>query len=230
MLTIGLGPAFVGSGGGGGAQSVFKLAFVETTATAKVTDTSITDFPLVDTSMLSTMSEMFRGCSNLKTIPQLDTSKATTMYRMFYNCSKLESIPLLDTANVTNMDYMFYYTNIKSVPLLDMSNVTTAKNMFSNSAIEHVPELDVSNIGSSGMSSFFSNAYSLKTCLLIGLRETLEIHYSSSLEKDSVLHIFNHAQTVSAAKTIKLHKNVFNQLTADEIAIATQKGFSVVST
>lgn len=227
-LTIGLGA----SPGGSNKKTIFDLDSVEVAVKIKQADRSITEIPLVDTSKVTDMYQMFYMCSKLKTVPLLDTSKVTNMDSMFYYCYALEEVPNFNTSKVTNMSNMFYYcSNIKTIPLLDMSNVSRASNMFSNcSSLEHVPELDVSKISNTYMSSFLSNTSSLKTCLLIGLKESLEIHFSQNLEKSSVLHIFNHAQTITTAKTIKLHKNVFNQLTADEIAIATQKGFSVVST
>ena len=228
-LTVGLGAS---PGGGSKKKTIFDLEYFDVAVKIKQADRDITEFPLVDTSKVTDMSQMFYMCSKLKTVPLLDTSKVTTMESMFYYGYALEEVPKFDTSNVKNMSNMFYYcSKIKTIPLLDMSNVSRASNMFSNcSWLEHVPELDVSKIVNYGMDSFLSNTHSLKTCLLVGLKESLEIHFSQNLEKSSVLHIFNHAQTITTAKTIKLHKNVFNQLTADEIAIATQKGFSVVST
>lgn len=226
-LTVGLGA----SPGGSKKKTILDLDGFDVAVKIKQDNRNITEFPLVDTSKITDMSQMFYMCSKLKTVPLLDTHKVTTMESMFYNCYALEEVPKFDTSNVKNMSQMFYFcSKIKTIPLLDMSNVSRASHMFSNSGIEHVPELDVSKMVNYGMDSFLSNTHSLKTCLLVGLKESLEIHFSQNLEKSSVLHIFNHAQTITTAKTIKLHKNVFNQLTADEIAIATQKGFSVVST
>ena len=227
-LNVGLGS----SPGGSKKKTIFDLDYFDVAVNIKQTDRGITEFPLVDTSKVTNMYQMFYMCSKLKTVPLLDTSKVTTMESMFYNCYALESVPKFDTSNVKNMSQMFYgCSKIKTIPLLDMSNVSRASNMFSNcSCLEHVPELDVSKVSNTYMSSFLSNTSSLKTCLLIGLKESLEVHFSKNLEKSSVLHIFNHAQTITTAKSIKLHKDVFNQLTADEIAIATEKGFSVLST
>ena len=39
--------------------------------------------------------------------PLLDTSNVTNMNQMFFECTSLKSIPLLDTSNVTAMNYMF---------------------------------------------------------------------------------------------------------------------------
>ena len=273
-LTVGLGPASAsGGGGGGGVQNLFKLDFVSTTATAQVTDTSISEFPLVDTSMVTDMTKMFYSCSQLKSIPSLNTSKATKMSNMFYGCSNLESIPVLDTSNVTTMDNMFFNcSNLESIPMLDTSNVTTMdstfrgctklktiplsdtskvlnmSSTFNGTSIEEFSGFDTSSVtrmsgtfancvllkkvimdvSSCSSLSPFSSCYVLETALLKGLKTSLTMT-NSAVSKESVLYIFEHAQDVSVALTIRLHSDVFNQLTADEIAIATQKGFSVVS-
>ena len=64
--------------------------------------------PLLDTSKVTNMKNMFSNCYSLTTIPQLDTSKVTNMYVMFYGCYSLKTIPLLDTSKVTNTGAMFF--------------------------------------------------------------------------------------------------------------------------
>ena len=61
----------------------------------------------LDTSSVTNMNLMFKGCSSLTSIPELDTSSVTNMGGMFNGCSSLTSIPELDTSSVTDMSYMF---------------------------------------------------------------------------------------------------------------------------
>ena len=175
------------------------------------------------------MSNMFYYSSSLKSVPLFDTSNVTNMSNMFYNCKNIKESPLLDTSNVKDMSAMFSgCSSLKSVPQLNTSKVTKMTNMFYNcTLLQTIPQLDVSKVTS--MSSIFSNCFSIVSCLLKGLATSLEMHHASELEKSSVLFIFENAQTVATSKTIKLHADVFAQLTEDEIAIATEKGFSVVS-
>ena len=49
-------------------------------------DTKLVYCPKVDTSNVTYMDSMFRGCSKLQIIPQLNTSNATTMDGMFQGC------------------------------------------------------------------------------------------------------------------------------------------------
>lgn len=89
--------------------------------------------PLVDTSNVINMIDMFRNCTNLATVSNLDTSSVTRMQDMFNRCTSLTKIPLLDTRNVTNMSAMFYdCTKLTTIPLLNTSNVTNMQYMFYN--------------------------------------------------------------------------------------------------
>ena len=117
--------------------------------------------PLLDTSNVTNMADMFRSCSNLTTIPLLDTSNVTKMAGMFDSCSNLTSIPLLDTSKVTRMEDMFSgCSNLTSIPLLNTSNVTTMKNMFSGCTnLTTIPLLDISNVTS--MKNMFSGCTNL---------------------------------------------------------------------
>lgn len=63
--------------------------------------------PLLDTSNVTDMSEMFLGCSSLITIPLLDTSNVEDMIHMFDGCSSLTTIPLLNTSKVTAIGGIF---------------------------------------------------------------------------------------------------------------------------
>ena len=104
--------------------------------------------PLLDTSKVTNMESMFRGCSNLTAIPLLDTSKVTNMYNMFDNCSSLTTIPQLDTSSATDMSYMFdNCSSLTTIPQLDTSSATDMPYMFHNcSNLTIIPELNTSNV------------------------------------------------------------------------------------
>ena len=82
-------------------------------------------FPCFDTRNVTDMSSMFQECTALTTIPQLNTSNVTNMYNMFGGCTALTTIPQLNTSKVTNMKYMFQNCySLASIPELDCTNVT----------------------------------------------------------------------------------------------------------
>lgn len=54
----------------------------------------------LDTSQVTTMRQMFYGCSSLVEVPALDTSQVTTMRAMFSGCSSLVEVPQMDGRNL----------------------------------------------------------------------------------------------------------------------------------
>ena len=123
--------------------------------------------PLLNTSDVTDMSDMFFDCSSLTTIPLLDTSNATNMSNMFFNCSNLTTIPLLDTSSVTNMSGMFTgCSNLTTIPLLDTSSVTIINHMFNGcSNLTTIPLLDTRSV--TNMNSMFYSCSNLATIPLL---------------------------------------------------------------
>jgi surface protein len=85
-----------------------------------------TDYP--DTSNVTNMASMFRGCSSFnQSVSNFDTSNVTNMDSMFNSCSIFnQSVSNFDTSNVTNMGFMFSnsFAFNQSVSNFDTSNVT----------------------------------------------------------------------------------------------------------
>ena len=188
---------------------------------------NITTIPLIDTSNAITMLSMFAYCGNITTIPSINTSNVTDMRNMFYDCRKLTSIPLIDTSKVTDMRNMFYDChNLTSIPQLDTSKVTDMWWMFHNCFnLTTIPQLDFSNVNdANGMFIYCSNLTNLGG--FINLHDDLDISYSDKITRESILNIFNDMAVVTN-RSIKLHEVVYSQLTEEDIAIATQKGWSV---
>ncbi|MDD2505287.1 MAG: BspA family leucine-rich repeat surface protein [Bacilli bacterium] len=107
-----------------------------------------------DYSKIIDMSQMFKNCTNLKTVPLFDTSKVTAMSCMFENCTNLKTVPLFNTSNVINMSHIFYScASLKEIPLLDISKVNYINSMFKYCiSLEHLsikhPDLDFKCINS----------------------------------------------------------------------------------
>ena len=104
--------------------------------------------PLIDTSNITSMYEMFTDCINLMILPQLNTNKVTSMYRAFTDCSNLITVSQIDTSNVTNMMQAFQgCKKLTTIPQLDTSKVTNMEFMFSEcSSIINIPVLDTSSV------------------------------------------------------------------------------------
>ena len=125
--------------------------------------TELTTIPQLDTSNILIMSNMFKSCTNLTTIPQLDTGKVCNMSGMFNSCTNLTTIPQLDTSKVTSMFSMFNScTNLTTIPQLDTSSVTGMSSMFNGCTnLTTIPQLDTSKVTS--MSSMFNGCTNLTT-------------------------------------------------------------------
>ena len=86
---------------------------------------SLTSFPLIDTSSAVNFYYSWQNCSSLTSFPLIDTSSAGNFNNAWYNCTSLTSFPLLDTSSGTNFSYAWYYcTNLTSFPLIDTSSGT----------------------------------------------------------------------------------------------------------
>ena len=114
----------------------------------------------------------FYGCKDLTTIKgiqYLNTENVTTMGDMFYGCSALTTLDVskFDTKNVTNMGYMFY--GCKALTTLDVSkfdtkNVTNMGGMFRDCST--LKTLDLSNFDTKNvtdMGYMFYGCCALKT-------------------------------------------------------------------
>ena len=128
--------------------------------TIKILD-CIKQIPLIDTSAVTNMDNMFQDCTSLTTISQLDTSKVTNMNNMFQNCSALTTIPLLNTSKVVVMNNMFQdCTSLTTIPLLNTSKVVTMNYMFSGCiSLTTIPQLDTSKV--TNMMNMFNSCTSL---------------------------------------------------------------------
>ena len=159
----------------------------------------------MDTSKVTTMWGMFRGCTLLTTAPQMNTSRVTTMGSMFYQCESLASVSLMDTSQVTTMQDMFY----------------------SCRALNSVPEMNTSQVTDMGSMFFF--CFSLTDLGgFIGLKTNLNLAYCNKLTHDSLMNVINKAANVTASPaTLTLGSTNLAKLSDEEKAIATAKGWTL---
>lgn len=243
-LTIGL-----GSAAGGKGKMLIDIGF---DVKASPVNNTLTEIPLVDTSYINNASSMFSGCSGVKVFPKINTSRVERMNYMYQYCSLAESFPELDMTCVTDAGYMYNYcSGMKENPPINCPNLLRGNGMFSScTGLLRVSQLNVKFSDCTEICAYCTNLHTIElidvsnctsnlhlgngstklvTCNVVGLKTNIIFTSNSALSKESVLFLFENAQKVSSSKRISLHANTFNQLTADEIAIATQKGFSVIS-
>ena len=112
--------------------------------------TEIEGIENLNTSEVTDMESMFKGCSKLTSldVSNFNTANVTTMYHMFAGCSGLTSLDVsnFNLANVTTMESMFQ--GCSSLKSLNLSNINTAnvtKMSFMFSGCSGLTSLDVSN-------------------------------------------------------------------------------------
>ena len=185
---------------------------------------SLTTVPLLNTSNVTEMGGMFSGCHSLVEIPALDTSKGKFLSAMFAGCSSLKQIPLLNTKSCTNISGMFEgCTSLETVPILDASNVGDISKIFKD-----CPSLvmlgGLKNLGMDYSSAYYIHANKSEY--------TLDLSYSPLLTHDSLMNIINNLYDIKSKgvkpQTLQLGDTNKEKLTAEEIAIATNKGWNVI--
>lgn len=183
---------------------------------------SLISVPALDTSNVTDMNNMFKGCSSLKQIPLLNTKSCNNMQYMFSECSSITEIPELDTSNVITMWYMFFKcTSLTTVPMLDASKIINVYNMFNNCS-SLVTLGGLKNLGMSYPTNWIDNVS----------EATLNLSDSPLLTHDSLMNVINNLYDIKSkgvkTQTLKLGNTNKAKLTAEEIAIATNKGWNVI--
>lgn len=173
------------------------------------------DLSNFDTSKVTNMLTMFSNCKAFTSLnlSSFDTSSVTNMFGIFYNCLSLISLDLssFDTSKVTNMNNMFY--NCKALISLDLSNFNTSKVIYMDYMFKDCISLTTLTLGSNWASNEKVTSISLLN--------------SSKLTHDSCLDVLNKLATRTNSPTLQLHATTKALLSADEIKIATDKGWVV---
>ena len=93
--------------------------------------TTINNINSWDTSAITTMAEMFSGCTSFNQALSFDTSAVESMVNMFYNCSVFNSALTFNTSAVTNMRATFQSCTSFNQPLnWNTSSVVVMREMF----------------------------------------------------------------------------------------------------
>lgn len=143
------------------------------------------------------------------------------MSDMFFDCNSLASVPLLNTGNVTDMNNMFWgCTSLAIVPMLDASKTRSIYSMFRNCS-SLITLGGLKNLGMGYGTGWIANSDSL----------TLNLSDSPLLTHDSLMNVINNLYDIKSKgvkpQTLQLGNINKAKLTAEEIAIATNKGWDV---
>lgn len=217
-----------------------NLSTIPEIDSSKVTDMTlmfaecknITAIPNIDTSMVVYGNGMFRNCSSLTSIPHLNTGQLSALDEMFYGCSSLISIPQIDTSQAYSMYETFYgCTSLTTIPQLDLTKCSgwdgLNSTFYNCIKLQSVPEWDVSNV--KNMFNIFYGCKSLTNLGgFVGLQIALNLSPCSGLTSEAIMNVINKAADVTASpKTLTLGSTNIAKLTEAQIAVATNKGWTL---
>lgn len=204
--------------------------------------TSLTNLDLsnFNTSNVTDMSYMFANCNKLTNINLngFNTSKLQSMYNMFNACSSLVSLDLSSfTINSTkNIEMSAFCQNCSNLQTINLGNTFPFAHTIDNAFQGCVKLKTINGIFDLGNlkynpSNTFLNCSLLETVNLKGLaRNGLDLSPCTALSHDSLMYLINNAVDKSGQTgtwEIKLGQTNLDKLTAEEIAIATAKGWTL---
>ena len=160
----------------------------------------IKKLPVIDTSDYTSFTSFFESMIGLEEIPAIDTGKGTGFYRFMYLCNSVKKIPMLDWKSAKDIDSWFQTGN----NYVNLDYFGGFK--------------DVGNAFSTGVSAEY-NSYRI----IIG--PYIEMPH------DSLMNVINNLYDIKT-KGVQPQKLVLGttnlaKLTSEEIAIATEKGWTV---
>jgi hypothetical protein len=170
-------------------------------------DTSIEKIPKIwNTSQPISLGGLFNGNITLRYANIPSNVQANNIGSLFNGCYNLDGVSLFDTSQCTNINSAFNGCyNISYLPAFNFSGVTaTTTNSFRNCT-----------------SLRWSDVYGLVVA---------HSYTGCKLSREAIVNIFNNLGTASGSQTITLTQNPGSgDLTPTDIAIATGKGWTVVS-
>lgn len=161
------------------------------------------------------------------------------MSYMYYNCRKLTSISPLNSSNVLNMNWMC--NGCESLTILPQFNTAKVSEMayfLGNCfSLQSVPLLECGNVVNMNE---FMGWYTLTTLTHLGGFKDLKVSITSgflnncpNLTVESLMNVINNVYDLTAnglsGQSLKFGSTNLNKLTAEQIAVATAKGWTLTS-
>lgn len=190
----------------------------------------------LDTSKVKIFKSTFADCTELTELDlsAWDISSAENVERMFQETPKLTKLDvstwkLPETLKSTY--YMFYKCGLNNMDFLknwDISNITKMDSMFGfcpNLKSLDLSSWDVGNvIGFGNFCSFCDVLEDFKAPK--NIKASIKFDYTK-LNYESLMSIINNLAPVETTQTLTIGSDLLNKLSAEDIAIATQKGWTV---
>ena len=238
-------------------ENLVDLKLPKNFITSKVTDIrqmfkgckSLTSLDLSswDTSNIELMNELFVNCGiKIIDLSNWDFSNLTIRNQQFgwmFRNANCETIILPNIKKYKNLDKCAFYNiyNLKYFYANELVNsnvfdISALFNSDSNLISLDMTDWDFSNITKA--SGMFYNCSSLTTLInehehepdvmaFKGMKISIDLHYCTKLNYESVYALFRGVATVTTTQTITLPKVMEGNLDATKVKIATDKGWTI---
>ncbi|MBQ9192826.1 MAG: BspA family leucine-rich repeat surface protein [Bacteroidales bacterium] len=210
----------------------------------------------VSTSSCTNFTQMFKDCTSLRRVAALDVSRMTAGSLLFQGCSSLVEAPELSAPDATEISQMFdgctslalvrgisfpkagswyaFFRDCRSLvtlPEIDYSAATSLSNCFQclygRGSLETLPAIDASSL--TAATEVLWGQQKLKDFGgFTGIRISFSVDTCTSLTRESLLNIIAGLAEVSEARTLTLGSENKAKLTAEEIQVALDKGWTVL--
>ena len=180
--------------------------------------TSLTTVSPINMPNVKRTWEMFEGCTSLTTVPSINMPNATNAGSMFENCTSLTSISEINTSNSLKDTHRMFYNckNLTSIPEMYMYDVGTPSS-YDTMNYNYIRDM-------------FYGCTSLTDC---GGFKKLRISIDLSdcpLTHESAMNVINKTYLPGyGVQTIKFSRTTFDTLSAEDIEIATKKGWEIAT-
>ena len=168
---------------------------------------------------------MFHSCSSLRELPSDFNTDSANIYAMFIGTG-LKTIPQINTSNSqSNLHYLFNSSKIEIIPDLDFSLTTNVTYTFDRCIeLRKIGSLDMSNVTSANL--MLRSNFELSESNIFGLTKS-HSYNTNKLSRLALINIFNNLGNATS-QTIDVRYNPGTaDLTPEDIAIATSKGWTV---
>lgn len=214
-------------------SQTFDLSGITTIADMFNRATSITALTLTGADDVEAMNGVAYECTALESFEMYGACRPTRMDSAFYNNVRLKEVILPDTSKVTKMENMFYFCNHLTGVTLNTDSVTDINGAFMwCTSITEIHLTSLANIPTNHyMGGIFSNCSSLEVFTLTAWPDTNLDNISlqdSPLTHDSIVGLLNALPQSTGGYSFQIGQTNIAKLTDDEIAIATDKGWSLV--
>lgn len=187
---------------------------------------NLTILPKIDTTNVTSLSYTF-AYTNFETLPYMVTTNVTSLYYAFTECRKLTTLPNLDTRNVDTATYFLQNcSNLVSLPEFDFGSVTSFSSPFGYSKLTKLTDIGgFKNLKCSVTSYFLDYLPNLTVDSLMNVINGL---WDWTDYPDGKAPINNGTiKNFGKTHTLKFGQTNLDKLTAEQIAVATNKGWTL---